>query len=222
MTLPVSRGCCGSNRRLMGKILEIVPKTDYHDVIKEAADVLLHGGIAAIPTDTVYGFAASAFDEAAIARLYEIKERSHNKSIAVLLGDISQAHLIAEDFSEKARRLAEKYWPGALTIIIRKKKGLPADLTSNDLVGLRIPDLDLARDLIRITGPLAVTSANISGEPPAKCIGEFAHILGSKLDIIIDNGPSRGGVPSSVINCAEDPAVILREGAVPGKELLEC
>ncbi len=206
----------------MGKILTISDQTDYKDALRESAEVLMRGGTAAIPTDTVYGFASSAFDEAAIASLYRIKERSRNKSIAVLLGDISQAHEIAEDFPAKAVRLAEKYWPGALTIIIRKKAGLPADLSSNELVGLRIPDLEFTRDLIRLTGPLAVTSANISGEPPAKNVYEFAEILGSKLDIIIDNGPSRGGVPSSVINCGEDPAVILREGAIPGKDLLAC
>ena len=206
----------------MGKILTIFDKPDYRKAILETANILKHGGAAAIPTDTVYGFAASAFDEAAIARLYRIKARSQNKSIAVLLGDISQAHLIAQDFSAKAIRLAEKYWPGALTIIIRKKQGLPADLTSNDLVGLRIPDLDFTRDLIRVTGPLAVTSANISGAPPAKRIEDFVPVLGSELDVIVDNGPSLGGVPSSVINCDADPAVILREGAIPGKELLEC
>ncbi len=206
----------------MGKILTISDQTDYNTAIREAADVLLHGGIAAIPTDTVYGFAASAFDNTAINRLYQIKDRSHNKSIAVLLGDSSQAHEIAQDFPEKARRLAEKYWPGALTIIIRKKAGLPVDLSSNELIGLRIPDLDITRDLIRLTGPLAVTSANISGEPPAKSVEDFSAVLGPHLDIIIDNGPSHGGIPSSVINCDADPAAILREGAISGKDLLAC
>ena len=95
-------------------------------------------------------------------------------------------------------------------------------MTSNDLVGLRIPDHEFTRDLIRLTGPLAVTSANISGQPPAKSIAEFNDELGDQLDIIIDGGPSRGGVPSSVINCDADPAIILREGAICGKDLLSC
>ncbi len=129
---------------------------------------------------------------------------------------------MAREFPAKVLRLAARYWPGALTIIIRKKDGLPSDLTSNDLVGLRIPDLDFTRELIRITGPLAVTSANISGEPPAKSVCEFAEAIGDRLDLIIDGGPSSGGVPSSVINCAAEPAVILREGAIPGKELMAC
>lgn len=206
----------------MGKILSINTEEEQKTALKAAADVLLRGGVAAIPTDTVYGFAALVHDEKAIERLYRIKERSQNKSIAVLLGDAVQAHEVAHEFPAKAQRLADKYWPGALTIIIRKKTGLPADLTSNDLVGLRIPDLEFTRDLIRLTGPLAVTSANISGQPPAKSIAEFTDELGNQLDIIIDGGPSRGGVPSSVINCDADPATILREGAISGKDLLSC
>lgn len=206
----------------MGKILSINTEEEIKTALKAAADVLLRGGVAAIPTDTVYGFAALVHDEKAIERLYRIKERSHNKSIAVLLGDAVQAHEVAHEFPAKAQRLADKYWPGALTIIIRKKTGLPADLTSNDLVGLRIPDHEFTRDLIRLTGPLAVTSANISGQPPAKSIAEFTDELGDQLDIIIDGGPSRGGVPSSVINCDADPATILREGAISGKDLLSC
>lgn len=206
----------------MARILSIGTESEKTEALKTAADVLLHGGIAAIPTDTVYGFAACVQDEEAIAKLYRIKERSPNKSIAVLLGDAEQAHLVAHTFPAKAQRLAARYWPGALTVIIRKKAGLPADLTSNDLVGLRIPDHDFTRELIRLTGPLAVTSANISGEPPAKSVDEFAGVLGGQLDLIIDGGPSSGGVPSSVINCETDPAVILREGAIPGEELLKC
>ena len=206
----------------MGRILTINTDTEKEEALKAAADILLRGGVAAIPTDTVYGFAALVHDEKAIERLYRIKERSQNKSIAVLLGDAVQAPEVAHEFPAKARRLAEKYWPGALTIIIRKKAGLPADLTSNDLVGLRIPDHDFTRELIRRTGPLAVTSANISGEPPACSVADFAEELGPQLDIIIDGGPSRGGVPSSVINCDADPAVVLREGAIPGKDLMSC
>ena len=167
-------------------------------------------------------FAAAVHNRDAIEKLYEIKERSQTKSIAVLLGDAEQAHLVAHEFPAKARRLAARYWPGALTIIIRKRSDLPDNLTSNDLVGLRIPDHDFTRELIRRTGPLAVTSANISGQPPARSVAEFAGLLGSRLDLIIDGGPSSGGIPSSVINCEAEEAVVLREGAIPTQELLLC
>ena len=94
--------------------------------------------------------------------------------------------------------------------------------TTEHLLHRRIPDHEFTRELIRRTGPLAVTSANISGQPPAKSIEEFLEELGPQLDLIIDGGPSSGGVPSSVINCESEPAVILREGAIPGKDLLAC
>ena len=206
----------------MSRIYRLSNDTEIKNALEAAEKVLRTGGVAAIPTDTVYGFAALVHDEAAIAKLYKIKERDQKKSIAVLLGDAEQAHLVAHEFPAKARRLAAKYWPGALTIIIRKKAGLPADLTSNDLVGLRIPDHEFTRELIRRTGPLAVTSANISGQPPARSIEEFLEELGPQLDLVIDGGPSSGGVPSSVVNCESEPAVILSEGAIPGKDLLAC
>ncbi len=206
----------------MNKIYRITNDTEIHTALTAAAETLQKGGVIAIPTDTVYGFAAAVHDRDAIERLYEIKERSQTKSIAVLLGDAEQAHLVAHEFPAKARRLADKYWPGALTIIIRKKSDLPDNLTSNDLVGLRIPDHDFTRELIRRTGPLAVTSANISGQPPARSIDEFAELLGSRLDLIIDGGPSSGGIPSSVINCEPEEPVVLREGAIPAQELLAC
>lgn len=206
----------------MNNIYRITNDTEIRTALTAAAETLQKGGVIAIPTDTVYGFAAAVHDRDAIERLYEIKERSQNKSIAVLLGDAEQAHLVAHEFPAKARRLADKYWPGALTIIIRKRSDLPDNLTSNDLVGLRIPDHEFTRELIRRTGPLAVTSANISGQPPARSIDEFAGLLGSKLDLIIDGGPSSGGIPSSVINCEPEEAVVLREGAIPAQELLAC
>ncbi len=206
----------------MSKIYTIATKEEKQTALSAACSALKNGGIIAIPTDTVYGFAALIHDKDAINKLYQIKERSQNKSIAVLLGDAEQAHLAAHEFPAKAQRLAARYWPGALTIIIRKKPDLPDNLTSNDLVGLRIPDHDFTRELIRLTGPLAVTSANHSGEPPAKSVSEFADILGSHLDLIIDGGPSSGGIPSSVINCETEPAVVLREGAIPAQELLLC
>lgn len=200
----------------MGKILS------SETGLQAAADILLKGGVVAIPTDTVYGFAALVNNEEAIGRLYKIKERNPIKSIAVLLGDANQADQVAKAFPPFAQRIAEKYWPGGLTVIVEKKAGLPENLTSNDTVGLRIPDHDFARALMRLTGPLATTSANHTGEPPAQKVEDFYAELGDKLDLVIDDGPVKGGVPSTVINCAVEPPVVLREGAIPGEELLKC
>ena len=206
----------------MTKIYTISDETSREQALAAAEAVLKNGGVAAIPTDTVYGFAAAVHDEEAVARLYEIKGRSQVKAIAVLLADPEQAEEIAETFSEKAKRLALTYWPGGLTIIIQKKAGLPPSLSSNDLVGLRIPDHDFTRELIRRTGPLAVTSANISGEPPAKSLADFSPELIEKLDIIIDDGPAKGGIPSSVIRCDVKEPLVLREGTISERERLSC
>ena len=200
--------------------MKILPCND--ETLRDAAAVLNGGGVAVIPTDTVYGLAARPSFPEAVERLYSIKGREKRKKIALLAADVAAVEMFGCPLPPKARELAEKYWPGALTIIIRKKSGLPANLTSNDLIGLRIPDHKFTRELIRLTGPLAVTSANVSGRTPAKSVTEFGDMLSSRLDLIIDDGPSLGGVPSSVINCETDPAVILREGAISGKELLAC
>lgn len=191
------------------------------ECLQKAARILLDGGVVAIPTDTVYGFAALVTNEEAVARLYKIKERNPIKSIAVLLSDAEQAPMVAGHFSSFAQRITEVYWPGALTVIVDKKAGLPGNLTSNNTVGIRVPDHDFARELMRLTGPLATTSANHSGEPPAKKVSDFADSLGDQLDLIIDDGPVMGGVPSTVINCSVEEPVVLREGAIPGAELLK-
>lgn len=203
-------------------ICKIQTEDEWKEALQKTVRVLKSGGVAAIPTDTVYGFAALATDEAAIARLYMIKERSQVKSIAVLLGDAEQAHLVARSFPASAQRMAERFWPGALTLVVFKKSGLPADLSSNDCIGLRIPDHEFVRELIRLTGPLAVTSANHSGMPPACSVSEFLSQYGEMLDIIIDGGTTTGGIPSTVVNCSLTPPVILREGAISGRDLLQC
>ena len=207
----------------MSKIIQIASEEQQQAALETASQIILSGGIIAIPTDTVYGIAASAWNTAAISRIYQIKERDTNKSIAVLLGDASQALLIAENFSPKATSLAAKFWPGGLTIIVSKKSNLPPNISNNDKIGLRIPDHPFIRDLIRKTGPLATTSANLSGHPAAKTVEEFQPILGEQLDLIIDGGTVKGsGIASTVVDCTLDPIKILREGSISSEEIDAC
>ena len=207
----------------MNKIISIASEEQQQAALESASRIILAGGIIAIPTDTVYGIAASAWNAAAISRIYQVKERDANKSIAVLLGDASQALLIADEFSPKAASLAAKYWPGGLTIIVSKKNNLPPNISNNDKIGLRIPDHPFIRDLIRKTGPLATTSANLSGQPAAKTVEEFRIILGDQLDLIIDGGTVKGsGIASTVVDCTLDPVKILREGAISSEEINAC
>ncbi len=206
----------------MHRILAITDKEEQGKALMAAIQVIRSGGVIAIPTDTVYGIAASAFDESAIARIFQIKKRDENKSIAVLLGDAGQAAEIAKSFPPKAIALASAYWPGGLTLLVGKKNGLPASLSGNEKIGLRIPDHPFARELIRCCGPLATSSANFSGQPPALCLADFSELLEDQLDLIIDDGPVSGSVASTVVDCTVNPVQILREGAISKAEIDQC
>jgi L-threonylcarbamoyladenylate synthase len=133
------------------------------EAVNSALTVLRSGGLVAFPTDTVYGVAANPFDTAAIERLYEAKIRETNKAIAVLIGDLDQIPQIAREVTESARRLAEHFWPGALTLIVPRLDSLPNILSPTQSIGLRMPDHPFALTLLQKTGPLATTSANLSG-----------------------------------------------------------
>lgn len=206
----------------MNRIFRITTIEEQQVALATAIRILRKGGVIAIPTDTVYGLAASAFNEAAIARLYRIKERDTKKSIAVLLGDPSQAREIAGSFPQKAEILAKAFWPGGLTLIVSKKQSLPPNISSNEKIGIRIPDHSFIRELIRQTGPLATTSANLSGQPAANIVDDFFPLLGDRLDMTIDDGQVKGGVASTVVDCTVEPLQILREGAISKEEIEKC
>jgi L-threonylcarbamoyladenylate synthase len=136
---------------------------EHPDAIFRAVAVLQSGGLVAFPTDTVYGVAANPFDPAPIARLYEAKIRDPNKAIAVLIGDLGQIPQVAREITDSARRLAERFWPGALTLIVPRQDSLPDILSPSQSIGLRMPDHKFALALLQNAGPLATTSANLSG-----------------------------------------------------------
>ncbi len=206
----------------MNRIFRITTIEEQQVALATAIRILRKGGVIAIPTDTVYGLAASAFNEAAIARLYRIKERDTKKSIAVLLGDPSQAREIAGSFPQKAEILAKAFWPGGLTLIVSKKQSLPPNISSNGKIGIRIPDHSFIRELIRQTGPLATTSANLSGQPAANIVDDFFPLLGDRLDMTIEDGQVKGGIASTVVDCTVEPLQILREGAISKEEIEKC
>jgi L-threonylcarbamoyladenylate synthase len=188
--------------------------TGHPDAIPAAEDVLARGGLVAFPTDTVYGLAALVSSEAGIARLYTAKERSTNKAIAVLIGEHSQLALLTRGLSVSAYRLAEAFWPGALTLVVPKNLELPAILSERPTIGVRMPDHPFARALMRRCGPLATTSANLSGESNALNANQVLEQLAGRVELVLDGGTAPGGVPSTVVDCTQTPPVILRQGAV--------
>jgi L-threonylcarbamoyladenylate synthase len=187
----------------------------------EAVLVLQAGGIAAIPTDTVYGLAAALDVAGAIERLFSVKERPADRAIAVLLADLEQAEDIGV-LSPVARRLGRAFWPGGLTLVVERRsdRNLPPELTGGrSTIGLRVPDHPAPRALAAALGPLPTTSANVSGEPELGDARQIEARLGRRLDLILDGGPAPGGPASTVIDVTSDPPRILRPGAIPADEV---
>jgi len=187
---------------------------NHPEALSRAQYVLQAGGLIAFPTDTVYGLASRMDSAAAIEKLFAAKGRDFNKAIAVLVGDIEQIALVAQDFPPPALRLGQRFWPGALTLVVQRRADLPDVLSPLPTVGVRMPDHPFARALLRACGPLAVTSANLSGGPNPIHAADVAAQLSGRIDLILDGGPCPGGVPSSVVDCTRPDLPVLRQGAL--------
>jgi L-threonylcarbamoyladenylate synthase len=191
-----------------------VLSAEHPIALRHAVDVLNNGGTVAFPTDTVYGLAALPFERKSVDRLYVIKGRNSTRAIAVLLGDLSDLRRIAVSPSEAALRLADRFWPGPLTLIVPRNPDLPDILSKNLTIGVRIPDHPVALQLLRMAGPLAVTSANISGNTNTTTVQEVLEQLDGRVHLIIDGGRTPGGIPSTVVDCTQSGPVILRPGPI--------
>jgi L-threonylcarbamoyladenylate synthase len=187
--------------------------------ISQAINTLENGGLVAFPTDTVYGLAAPAFSEESIERLYVVKGRNHTKAIALLLGSSQQLDQISVNLSPEARKLAQMFWPGPLTIIVPRHPNLPEVLAPTPTIGVRVPDHPAALTLMAQTGPLAVTSANLSGDKNASTAKEVFRQLKGRVHLILDGGQTPGGVPSTVVDCTTPELKVLRPGPLSLKNL---
>ncbi|MBK9927246.1 MAG: threonylcarbamoyl-AMP synthase [Anaerolineales bacterium] len=188
-------------------------------VYKTALDILKSGGLVAFPTDTVYGVGALAFDGKAVESIYTAKDRPIEKAIPILIGEIMDTVKITTDFPRPARVLASRFWPGPLTCVLAKKPSIPEAVSATNTVGIRIPDHAVSRILLRATGPMAVTSANISGKESPSTAGEVFAQLNGRIALIIDGGKTPGGVPSTVVDCSTDEIKILRNGPISAEEI---
>lgn len=189
--------------------------------IERAVETLQAGGLAVIPTDTVYGIAAALDQPQAIERIYEIKGRDRLKAIPVLVSDPANVASLSGTLSQAAERLARHFWPGALTIVVEASDRVPPEaLSGGTTVGLRMPDNEIALEVIRrCGGALAVTSANPSGKREARTAGEAHASLGDLIDVVLDGGTTGGGVPSTVVDATAQPLRILRQGAITRDDL---
>jgi len=189
------------------------------ETIQTALEVLQKGGLIAFPTDTVYGVGALAFDGKAVESIYKAKDRPIEKAIPVLIADAADMEKVGMDIPEIAYQLAARFWPGPLTCIVPKQPTLPESVSATDTVGVRVPDHQVARALLRAAGPMAVTSANISGQPSPSTAQEVLAQLGGRIDMIIDGGTIPGRIPSTLVDCTGKELKILREGPISMEEI---
>ncbi len=188
--------------------------------IAKAADILKNGGLVAMPTETVYGLAANALDGSAVAGIFKAKGRPMDNPLIVHIADLSQIHLLVSCFPEKAKILAERFWPGPLTIILPKSDRIPDEVSAGlDTVAVRFPSHKVARQLIAASMPLAAPSANLSGSPSPTNARHVYDDMNGRIDAIIDGGECAVGVESTVITLAGDVPKLLRPGGVTVEQL---
>jgi len=195
----------------------VLPSND--ESIQAALKILHNGGLVAFPTDTVYGVGALVFDGKAVESIYSAKDRPIEKAIPVLIADAADMEKVGINIPAIAHQLAARFFPGPLTCIIPKQPTLPESVSATETVGVRVPDHEVARALLRAAGPMAVTSANISGRPSPSTAQEVLAQLGGRIDLIIDGGTTPGGVPSTLVDCTEKELKILREGPISLHEI---
>jgi L-threonylcarbamoyladenylate synthase len=204
----------------MPLILHVSASSPDAAVIREAAELIRRGLVVAYPTDTVYGLAVDPRNAEAVKRLFALKGRPESSALTLIAADLAQVDAVGE-LSAEARRLAARWWPGPLTIVMRARPMLAAEtLAGGDTAGIRVPDHRVAIALARDSGfPITATSANRSGEPAAADADAVAQAL-PLVDAIVDAGPAPGWASSTIVNASVTPVSLLREGVVPWAEVL--
>ncbi len=193
----------------------------HPEAIALACEVIRSGGLIAFPTDTLYGLGCDPHLPTALQQIYAAKGRSASKAIPVLISRADQLESLVYGLPEQSTRLMERWWPGALTLVLPKNPDLPPDLTPYPGLAVRMPDHPVALSLLDQTGPLAVTSANLSDhENPQDAQGVLAQ-LDSVVDLVLDGGSLLGGQASTIIDCMASEPKLLREGPIPFSAILE-
>ena len=202
-------------------MVRIVSSSD-RTCVSEAVRLLRQGELVCFPTDTVYGIGAAVTDEAAVRRLYAVKGRTLDKPLPVLIADAGSAAHVAE-VTPVARTLIGRFWPGGLTIVMRKAAGFHSlALAGRDTIALRVPDHSLLREIIRMLGePVTGTSANRAGARAPVSAAEVALQLGEMVSLVIDGGRARAGQESTIIDITQEGFSIVREGVVSREEIEE-
>src|SRR2546427_2690755 len=191
------------------------------DALEIASTAILNGSVISLPTDTFYALGADPFNLRAVEQIFQIKGRQGWKPLLLLIDSVDQAKAIARNIPDVFHEIAEQFWPGPLTLILPAANNFPfKDTIGTGSVGMRIPDLAITRQLIRaIDLPVIGTSANLSARPACATADEVLQQLGGKIELVLDYGQLNGTAASTILDLTEEPARLIREGAVPSKEL---
>lgn len=203
--------------------METLILKDTEQDIKKAGEILKNGGLIAFPTETVYGLGANGLDEEAVSKVYKAKGRPSDNPMILHIAEISEIYDIAEELSEDGRKLVEAFWPGPLTVVVKRKPIVPDTTTGGlDTVGVRMPSDETARNLIKAAGvPIAAPSANLSGKPSPTMAEHVIKDINGRIDGIICGGKCQVGIESTVVSVVGDTPVILRPGKITKEDMSE-
>jgi tRNA threonylcarbamoyl adenosine modification protein (Sua5/YciO/YrdC/YwlC family) len=206
----------------MSPVIDCLTEEGLAEGIAAAAEAVRGGEVVVLPTDTVYGVGVDAFSSDAVAAVLAAKGRGREMPLPVLVPNPQTVDGLAANVPAYARDLIKAFWPGPLTLVLHAQSSLMWDLgDTNGTVALRMPQNDIALRLLTEVGPMAVTSANVSGQPPAANILDAATQLGSAVKVYLEAGPSAGGLASTILDCTGEGPVILRAGAVSAGQIQE-
>jgi L-threonylcarbamoyladenylate synthase len=207
----------------MTQVIHLDPDHPEHNAIRQAAVIIRDGGLVAFPTETVYGLGADAMNESAVQRLFEAKGRPADNPLIVHIWHRAMLDVVAADVGTKAERLIDRFWPGPLTLVLKRKPEVAPSVSAGlPSVAVRMPANSIAIELIKSARtPIAAPSANVSGRPSPTRAGHVLQDLDGRIDLILDGGPTRVGIESTVLDLTTDPPMILRPGAITREMLAE-
>lgn len=208
---------------MSAELLRVHPDEPEPEKIEYIVRCLRGGNVVALPTDTFYGLAVDPVNLRAVDQIYIVKTRMRHKPLSLLLADIAQAYEVARGLGSEFDRLADRFWPGPLTIIVRAGTKLPLRVTANTgNVALRVPDAEIPRNVVRRLGlPVTATSANVMGSPECTHAIGVREQLGDRIPLIVDGGPTTRSVPTTIVDLSAGSGTwnVLREGAIPTYEI---
>jgi tRNA threonylcarbamoyl adenosine modification protein (Sua5/YciO/YrdC/YwlC family) len=209
---------------LSAELLKISPENPDPEAIRYAAEFIRRGELVAIPTDTFYGIAADPFNLAAVDQIYRVKGRPETRALPILVNTTTQAISLSRDVPYTFHKLAAKFWPGPLTLLVEASTGVPLKVTAHTgNVALRWPNSPIVNALISLTGgPITGTSGNISGQPACSTAMALLEQMGDRLPLIIDAGETPGNLASTIVKLDGDDWEIMREGVISEEQLRNC